>query len=150
MNQLKKSPARSRFNLLREVCNLIPQLTVARLARATGAEDKSRTFTPWSHVVSHCYGQLAHSISLNDVYDALQLQSGSLVSISAATRPSRNGFSNANRERPAEMAEQTFWAVLGHLGKSLRDMWMDGTMARPFGSRCPAEGAFDTHRRGNT
>ncbi len=115
MNQAKKAPARSKFNILRQVCNLIPH-TVARIARATGAEDKSRTFTPWSHVVSHCYAQLAHSISLNDVCASLQLQSGALVTIRGATAPSRNGFSNANRERPAEMAEQTFWAVLGHLG----------------------------------
>jgi hypothetical protein len=117
MKQLKQAPARSKFNILRQVCNLIPQHTVARIARTTGVEDKARTFTPWSHVVSHCYAQLAHSISLNDVCDSLQLQSGSLVSIRGATAPSRNGFSNANRERPAEMAEQTFWAVLGHLGE---------------------------------
>jgi hypothetical protein len=29
-----------------------------------------------------------------------------------ATAPSRNGLSNANRERPAEMAEQLFWRVM--------------------------------------
>src|SRR5208337_5363572 len=94
-----------------------PQHTVAKIARATGAEDKSRTFTPWSHVVSHCYAQLAHSISLNDVCDSLQLHSGPLASVRGATAPSRNGFSKANRERPAEMAEQLFWQVLSHLGE---------------------------------
>jgi hypothetical protein len=51
------------------------------------------------------------------VCDSLQLHSGPLASIRAATAPSRNGFSNANRERPAEMAEKVFWAVLGHLGE---------------------------------
>ena len=117
MNQLKKSPARSKFNILRQLCNYIPQHTVSRIARQTGAEDKSRTFTPWSHVVSQCYAQLTHSISLNDVCDSLQLHSGPLASIRGATAPSRNGFSNSNRQRPAEMAEQLFWAVLGHLGE---------------------------------
>jgi hypothetical protein len=77
----------------------------------------SRTFTPWSHVVSQCYAQLTHSISLNDVCDSLQLHSGPLASIRGATAPSRNGFSNANRERPAAMAEQLFWAVLAQLGE---------------------------------
>jgi hypothetical protein len=55
---------------------------------------------------------------LNDLCDALQLHSGPLVSVRGATAPSRNGLSNANRERPAEMAEQLFWQVLDHLGKA--------------------------------
>jgi len=63
------------------------------------------------------YAQLTHSISLNDVCDALQLHSGPLSSIRGAQAPSRNGFSNANRARPAAMAENLFWAVLAHLGE---------------------------------
>ena len=47
----------------------------------------------------------------------MQLHSGPLASVRGASAPSRNGFSNANRERPAEMAEQLFWAVLAHLGQ---------------------------------
>jgi hypothetical protein len=110
-------PTRSKFNILRQICNHIPQHLVSKIARSTGAEDKSRTFTPWSHVVSQCYAQLTHSVGLNDVCDSLQLHSGSLASIRGATAPSRNGFSNANRERPAETAEKLFWAVMGHLGE---------------------------------
>jgi hypothetical protein len=117
MKKQQIKPTRSKFNILRQICNLIPQHTVATIARETGVEGKSRTFTPWSHVVSQAYAQLTHSISLNDVCDSLQLHSGPLVSIRGATPPSRNGFSNANRERPAEMAEKLFWAVLGHLGE---------------------------------
>jgi len=110
-------PTRSKFNILRQVCNLIPPHTVSKIARATGAADKSRTFSPWSHVVSQCYAQLTHSISLNDVCDSLQLHSGPLVTLRGATAPSRNGFSNANRERPAAMAQQLFWSVVDHLGQ---------------------------------
>ena len=110
-------PTRSKFNLLRQICNHIPQHTVSKIARATGVEDKSRTFSPWSHVVSQAYAQLTHSISLNDVCDSLQLHSGPLASIRGASAPSRNGFSNANRERPAAMAEELFWAVVTHLGE---------------------------------
>jgi hypothetical protein len=117
MKKQQIKPTRSKFNILRQVCNLIPPHTVSKIARATGAADKSRTFSPWSHVVSQCYAQLTHSISLNDVCDALQLHSGPLVTLRGATVPSRNGFSNANRGRPAAMAEQLFWAVLGHLGQ---------------------------------
>lgn len=117
MKKHKIKPTRSKFTILRQICNLIPQHTVATIARETGVENKSRTFTPWSHVVSQVYAQLTHSIGLNDVCDSLQLHSGPLVSIRGATPPSRNGFSHANRERPADMAEKLFWAVLGHLGE---------------------------------
>src|SRR5271168_1513224 len=110
-------PTRSKFYILRQICNLIPQHTVAKIARATGAANKSRKITPWSHVLSQMYAQLTHSISLNDVCDALQLHSGPLSSIRGAQAPSRNGFSNANRARPAAMAENLFWAVLAHLGE---------------------------------
>lgn len=117
MNQLKIAPARSKFTILRQICKYIPTFLVPQIARATGAEAKARSFTPWSHVVSLLYGQLSHSLGLNDLCDGLQLHSGPLVSVRGATPPSRNGLSNANRERPAAMAEQLFWQVLGHLGK---------------------------------
>lgn len=115
MNKLKIAPARSRFSIFRQVCNLIPEPMVSKIARSTGAEEKSRTFTPWSHVVSLGYAQLTHSIGLNDLCDSLQLHSGPLSGIRGATAPSRNGLSNANRERPAEMAEELFWQMLTHL-----------------------------------
>src|SRR5213083_1520115 len=115
MNKLKIAPARSKFSILRQICNFIPQHLVSKIARTTGAEDKSRTFTPWSHVVSLGFAQLSHSIGLNDLCDSLQLHSGPLAAIGGATAPSRNGLSNANRERPAEMAEQLFWEMLAHL-----------------------------------
>src|SRR6266516_4098375 len=117
MNKLKIAPARSQFSILRQICNFIPQHLVSKIARTTGAEDKSRTFSPWSHVVSLGYAQLTHSIGLNDVCDSLQLHSGPLAGIRGARAPSRNGLSNANRERPAEMAEQLFWQVMNHLGE---------------------------------
>ena len=90
---------------------------VSKIARSTGAEDKSRTFSPWSHLVSQLYAQLTHSISLNDVCDSLRLHSGPLSSIRGASAPSRNGFSTANRSRPAAMAKELFWAVMAHLGE---------------------------------
>jgi hypothetical protein len=108
-------PTRSRFNILRQICNLIPEHLVSRLARETGAEDKSRTFSPWSHTVSLLHAQLTHCIGLNDLCDGLQLHSGPLSTIRAAVPPSRNGLSHANRERPATMAENLFWSVLEHL-----------------------------------
>jgi hypothetical protein len=100
---------------LRQICNLIPEHEVSKIARATGVEDRSRTFSPWSHTVSLLHAQLSHCIGLNDLCDSLQLHSGPLSTIRGATPPSRNGLSHANRERSAAMAEQLFWRTLQHL-----------------------------------
>ena len=104
------------MNLLRQICNFIPDFLVPKLARATGVQDKARSFSPWSHLVALMYAQLTHSIGLNDVCDALGLHSGPLSSLRGATPPNRNTLSHANKVRPAQMAEQLFWAVLQHLG----------------------------------
>jgi hypothetical protein len=88
---------------------------VPALSRATGAEEKARTYSAWSHVVAMLYAQLTHALGLNDVCDALRLHSGPLSAIRGATAPSRNGLSHANRVRPAAMAEQLFWKMLEHL-----------------------------------
>ena len=108
-------PTRSHLNILRQICNLIPQHEVATLARQSGVDEQARTFSPWSHVVSLLHAQLSHSIGLNDLCDSLQLHSGPLSTIRSATPPSRNGLSHANRHRSAQMAEQLFWSVLTHL-----------------------------------
>ena len=68
-----RKPTRSRFTLLRQLCNLIPNHVVPALARQHDAESKSRTFKPWSHVVCLIYAQLTHALGLNDVCDALRL-----------------------------------------------------------------------------
>ena len=113
--QTRHKPTASKLSLLRQLCNLIPTHLVPRLARETGVEDQARTFSPWSLLVSLLYAQLIHSLGLNDVCDALHLHSGPLSAIRAATPPSKNGLSHANRERDAHLAEQLFWQVLEHL-----------------------------------
>lgn len=109
-------PATARLAVVAQVFNLIPAHLVPKLARETGVDEKARTYSPWSHVVTLGYSQIAHSLSLNDVCDALRLNSGPLSSIRGATPPSRNNLSHANRERDAALGEQLFWAVHEHLG----------------------------------
>src|SRR5881398_113226 len=116
-NKKTIKPTRCRFNVLRQICNLIPEREVSKIARETGVEDRSRTFSPWSHTVSLLHAQLTHCIGLNDLCDSLQLHSGPLSTIRGATPPSRNGLSNANRERAAEMAEKLFWGMVEYLGE---------------------------------
>jgi len=114
-NRTNYKPTTGKLSILRQLCNLIPPHLVPKLARETGVEDHARTFRPWSHVVSLLYAQLTHALGLNDVCDALRLHSGPLSALRGATPPCKNTFSHANRTRDPEMAEQLFWAVLGHL-----------------------------------
>ncbi len=124
-------PAVSKLNLLRQICNVIPDFLVPKLARATGVQDRARTFSPWSHLITLMYAQLTHSIGLNDVCDALALHSGPLSSLRGATPPNRNTLSHANKIRPAQMAEQLFWAVLEHLG-NLAPAFVSGRAGKRF------------------
>ena len=73
--------ARSKFSTLKQICTYIPGHLVAKLARSQGIDKKCRTFSPWSHVVSLLYAQLAHSSGLNNVCDELRLHKGKLGAI---------------------------------------------------------------------
>lgn len=106
-------PAKHQFITLKQVCDIIPRNLVPKLAKKHGI--KTRSFSPWSHIVALMHSQLSHSISLNDVVDCLQSHEGGLNTIRGATAPSRNGLSNANRTRNADMAEELFWSVFNHL-----------------------------------
>ena len=108
-------PSKSKFCVLRQMCNLIPPFLVSKLAHETGVDAQARSYTPWSHVVTLLYAQLVHAIGLNDVCDSLRLHRGLLVGLRGATPPSRNNLSHANRHRDAALAEKLFWAVLEHL-----------------------------------
>ncbi len=127
-------PTASKLNLLRQICNFIPDFLVPKVARQTGVDKQSRTFTPWSHVVSLLYAQLTHSIGLNDVCDALKLHSGPLSSIRGAGPPSRNNLSHANKVRSAEMAEKVFWQVYEHLG-NISPRFVCGKAGKRFARR---------------
>jgi len=119
------------MNLLRQICNFIPEFSVSKIARETKVDEQARTFSPWSHVVSLSYAQLTHSIGLNDVCDALNLNSGPLSSIRGATPPSRNNLSHANKVRSAQMAEILFWRVFEHLG-DLSPRFVSGKAGKRF------------------
>jgi hypothetical protein len=108
-------PAGHTYTILKQVCNLIPPHLVKRLAVEHGVDERSRTFTPWSHVVALLYAQLTHAIGLNDVCDALNMNAGVLTTIRGATTPSRNNLSHANKIRDSRMAEALYWAMMEHL-----------------------------------
>jgi hypothetical protein len=106
---VKKQPKPTKHSsvVLNQLCKLIPVGMVGSLAKEYGVDKKSRTFSPWSHVVCLLYCQLTHCIGLNDLCDALRHHSAKLFAVRGATPPSRNGLSNANKERNADMMEET-------------------------------------------
>jgi hypothetical protein len=128
-------PARSQFSILKQICNLIPPHLVPKLARETGVDKQARTFSPWSHLISLIYCQLAHCLSLNDVCDSLHLRSGPLSALRGATPPNRNTFSHANKIRSWELAQKLFYNMLDHLqnlSPSFMGKGSHGRVARRF------------------
>jgi len=106
---------RTNISTLRQIVELIPGHLVNKLSKKYGVDKKSRSFSPWSHVISMLYSQLSHAFSLNDVCDALRNHSKPLSTIRDASAPSRNGLSYANKVRNGDMAEELFWSVLSSL-----------------------------------
>lgn len=104
-----------KFSVLHQICKLIPQHLVSKIAREHNSESDARTFTHWSHLVALVFGKLTHSFGLNSLCDLLSAFSGPLSAIRGATAPKRNTLSHANRERPAAIAETLFWRMLDHL-----------------------------------
>src|SRR6059036_826206 len=129
--QNQKLPTASKLTIVRQLCNYIPIHLVPKLARETGVDEQARTYDEWSHIVTLCYAQVTHSIGLNDVCDALQLNSGPLSAIRGARAPTRNNLSHANKVRDPIMAEKLFWAVYEHLG-NLSPRFVSGKGAKRF------------------
>jgi len=94
---------------------MIPGHMISNLAKKHGVDTQCRTYTPWSHTVTLLYAHSAHSLGLNDVCDALQMNAASLSTIRGAVPPSRNNLSHANKIRNADMAEELYWSMMKHL-----------------------------------
>jgi hypothetical protein len=111
MKKSHKPAKKSAYTLLHQICNLIPPLLVPNLARQHGVDRKSRTFSPWSHVVSLMFAHLSHAFGLNDVCDAMGEHAGTVWRIGEATPPRRNTFSHAIAHRDSAMAEALYWKM---------------------------------------
>lgn len=112
--------------VLQQVCKLIPSGLVKTLAAQHKVQGKSRTFSPWSHVVSLLYAQLCHCIGLNDTCDGLAHHKLKLATVRGATPPSRNGLSHANKNRNSDMMESLFWKTLAHLQDTFKQFGPSG------------------------
>jgi hypothetical protein len=111
----KSTPTVSKYTILKQLCNLIPQHLVPKLARLCGNDELERTFNSWSQTVALMFAHLTHAISLNDVCDALRMHRGRLATLRGATPPSRSNFSHANTQRDPSLAEDLYWKMRDHL-----------------------------------
>lgn len=111
-------PAKNKYTLLKQVMSIIPAYSVNKIARRHDVHKRSRTFSPWSHVVSMVFAHLSHALSLNDICDTLRHHKGALATLRNAQPPSRNGLSHANKVRNSEMAKDLFYETLNHLTSS--------------------------------
>ena len=116
---MNNKPTKAKLPVLTQLCKLIPPFLVAKLATKHGVDEKARTFTPWSHVVSLLFAQLTHAIGLNDVCDCLRIHSRWLGSLRGAVAPTRNTLSHANTNRNSDMMEDLFWQTLSYLENRL-------------------------------
>ncbi len=110
-----------KYTMFKQVCNLIPPHLVNRLANEHGVDKRSRTFTPWSHVLALLYAHLTHAIGLNDVCDGLGMNRGAFATMRGAVPPTRNNLSHANKVRDAAMAEALYWAMMDTLMRQTPD-----------------------------
>lgn len=108
-------PTRRKITILKQVVDNISPYIVSKLARRYNVDKRSRTFSPWSHVVSMLFAQISHALSLNDVCDTLRNHVGVLSTLRKATPPSRNGLSHANKVRDSSMAKDLFYETLSNL-----------------------------------
>ena len=104
-------PARHQFTVLQQICDLIPGHLVSKLAREHGVEEQSRTFSPWSHVVSLVFAQVSHALSLNDVCDTLRNHCGVLTTVPTIAHPSVQFLlgTPVGPEHPADATPDMGW-----------------------------------------
>lgn len=122
-------PARHHYTILGQLLKLIPRGIISATAQSSGAEAKSRSFSPGSHLAAMLFAQLAHALSLNDVCDWLRLKARAITAW-GVTPPSRNNLSHANKVRDASFIETVFWRTLEHFQRS----------EPTFGNRRPGKG----------
>lgn len=108
-------PAKSNVPVFRQILQVIPASIIKKLE--IKHEIQTRSYSVWSHVVSHLFAQFSHALSLNDLCDNLSNHAAIIKSVRNASAPKRSTLSNANRTRTALFAQDLFWEILKYLQK---------------------------------
>ena len=109
MKTKTKTTRKRVYPILQQIVQYLPEWTLEKLANKHGID--ARSFSATSHVVALMIAHLAHTSSLNETCDVCAMHEKKLRYVRNVTPPHRNTLSNANRTRPAAMAEELFWTV---------------------------------------
>ena len=109
MKTKTKTTRKRVYPILQQIVQYLPEWTLEKLANKHGVD--ARSFSATSHVVALMIAHLAHTSSLNETCDVCAMHEKKLRYVRNVTPPHRNTLSNANRARPAAMAEELFWTV---------------------------------------
>ena len=109
MKTKTKTTRKRVYPILQQIVQYLPEWTLEKLANKHGVD--ARSFSATSHVVALMVAHLAHTSSLNETCDVCAMHEKKLRYVRNVTPPHRNTLSNANRTRPAAMAEELFWTV---------------------------------------
>lgn len=109
MKTKRKTTRKRVYPILQQIVQYLPGWTLEKLANKH--EVDARSFSATSHVVALMVAHIAHTSSLNETCDVCAMHEKRLRYVRNVTPPHRNTLSNANRTRPAAMAEELFWTV---------------------------------------
>ena len=109
MKTKTKTTRKRVYPILQQIVQYLPEWTLEKLANKHRVD--ARSFSATSHVVALMIAHLAHTSSLNETCDVCEMHEKKLRYVRNVTPPHRNTLSNANRTRPAAMAEELFWTV---------------------------------------
>lgn len=99
-------------SLFSQLLEQFPRHEFARLVKAHRAEYASKGFTCWTQFVAMLFCQLSGTDSLREICHGLAACLGKLVHLGVGKAPNKSILSYANRNRPAELFEDLFWAAL--------------------------------------
>ena len=109
MKTKTKTTRKRVYPILQQIVQYLPEWTLEKLANKHRVD--ARSFSATSHVVALMIAHLAHTSSLHETCDVCAMHEKKLRYVRNVTPPHRNTLSNANRTRPAAMAEELFWTV---------------------------------------
>lgn len=116
-------------SLFNQILAQFPRDTFARLVEKRRAERGCKGFSCWSQLVAMLFCHLGRAESLREICQGLASFSGKLNHLGVDRAPSRSTLSYANRQRPAALYEDLFYAALERF--RTRQM-LGGPKRRPF------------------
>jgi len=102
----------STVSVFSQVLGLVPKDEFRKATVELKAEANAKGFTSWAHFTAMLFCQIAQAKSLREIAMGLESCEGKLNHLGVADAPKKSTLSYANRKRPAELFERSFYAML--------------------------------------